>query len=147
MTFKASTGLRNTLLTDDSFAGVMSSAKLRIYSGPVPATADAVLSGATLLVEISDDDTGTALSFETSAVDGALSKLSSQVWSGTCEASGTASFYRLVNDADDGTESTTAPRVQGSIGVAGADMNISNPTLVALALQPVDYFSVALPTL
>ena len=47
-----------------------------------------------------------ALAFEATAVDGALSKLSSQVWSGDCEASGTASFYRLVDDADDGTEST-----------------------------------------
>ena len=147
MTFKVSTGLRNALLTDNPFSGALANALLRIYSGPVPATADAVLSGATLLVEISDNDTGTSLAFEAAAVDGALSKLSSQVWSGTCGASGTASFYRLVDSADDGTESTSAVRVQGSIGVAGADMNISNPTLVALALQPVDYFSVALPTL
>lgn len=147
MTFKVSTGLRNAMLTDSSFTGIMVDAKLRIYSGTVPLTADAALSGATLLCEISDDDTGTALSFEATAVDGALSKLSSQIWSGTNIASGTASFYRLVDDLDDGTSSTTAPRVQGSIGVAGADMNISNPTLVSAVLQPVDYFSVALPTL
>lgn len=147
MTFKVSTGLRNALLTDDSFAGIMANAKLRIYAGPVPTTADAALSGNTLLCEVSDDDMGTPLAFEAAAVDGTLSKLSSQVWSGENVANGTASFYRLVNTADTGTLSTSAPRVQGSIGVAGADMNISNPTLVALALQPVDYFSVALPTL
>ena len=147
MTFKTSTGLRNNMLVGSSFAGIMATAKLRIYSGTVPATADAALSGNTLLCEISDDDTGDPLQFEATAVNGSLSKLSSQVWSGECVASGTASFYRLVNDSDDGTTSTTADRVQGSIGVAGADMNISNPTLVALALQPVDYFSVALPTL
>lgn len=147
MSFKVSTGLRNSMLTDDSFAGLMINSKLRIYSGPVPTSADAVLSGATLLCEISDNNTGGPLSFEATAVDGALSKLSSQVWSGECVSSGTASFYRLVDNADDGTASTTAARVQGSIGVAGADMNISNPSLVSLALQPVDYFSVALPTL
>lgn len=147
MTLKISTGLRNAMLVSASFVGAFTTPKVLIYSGPVPADADAALSGNTLLCEVSDDDTGTALSFEAAAVDGTLSKLSSQVWSGENIASGTASFYRLCNDADAGAASTTLPRVQGTIGVAGADMNISNPTLVAAALQPVDYFSIAFPTL
>ena len=59
-------------------------------------------------------------------------------------ASGTPSFYRLVKPADADAASTSDARVQGSVGVVGADLNISAGTLVSGAPQSISYYAVSL---
>ena len=146
MTFKVSTGLRNTMLSSDCLALAMGGGFLKIYDGVEPASADAALSGNTLLCTISESDDGvTGLTFD-AAVAGVLPKAAAEVWEGTNVASGTATFYRFVRTGDTGALSTTDLRMQGTIGLAGADMNMTSVTLVAAALQPINYFVVALPT-
>lgn len=148
---KASTGLRNKMLDTGSLKSLLDDGVLRIYEGTVPADADASVGGATLLCEITDNDQGLGASqgidFEASAVAGVLSKASGQVWSGTNAATGTAQWFRLETQADDGSSSSTNPRIQGTISTAGADLNLASTALVSAALQTIDYFSVALPTL
>lgn len=145
MTFKVSTGLRDGMLGTDSLDGLMSGGFIKIYNGVEPASADAALSGNTLLCTISVDDTGTGLTFD-APTDGVLPKAAAETWEGTNAASGTATFYRFVLTGDTGALSTTEKRMQGSIGLAGADMNMTSVTLVASAVQPINYFIVALPT-
>lgn len=145
MAIKISTGLRNALLDTGSFRGTMNEGFLNIYSGSAPATADAALGGATLLVTISDNGGVDGLDFEASAAAGILMKSSAQTWKGTNAASGTATFYRFVTAADDGTESTTQARVQGTVGLIGSDLNLSSTSLTAAAEQTIDYFAVAIP--
>lgn len=146
MTAKVSTGLRNAMLVTDSFKGLMDNCKLRIYAGTVPATADAALGGATLLCEVSDDATGDGLIFDASASAGVVTKDGSQIWRGVNVATGVATFYRLEEDTDDGTLSTTALRVQGTVAVAGGGLNLSSVSLVATASQSINFYSLALPT-
>ena len=69
------------------------------------------------------------------------------VWSGVNVATGTATFYRHVGAADDGTLSTTQPRIQGTVGTVGAELNLSSTSLTTGATQTIDYYSIALPTL
>lgn len=145
MTVKTSTGLRNAMLDTASFRAAMASFTLKIYSGTEPATADAALSGNTLLVEIKN--AGGVLSFEAAAVNGVLDKAAAETWSGVIAASGTAAFYRLVLSGDTEALSTTDKRVQGSVGTIGADLNLSSVALTLSATQNIDYFSMALPTL
>lgn len=145
MTIKTSTGLRNKMLDTGSFKATFATAKIMIYSGAVPADADAAVTGA-LLATITGP-TAAALIWDTAAASGVLAKSAGQVWSGT--VSGTtaaATYYRLVDTADATTLSTTAARVQGTVASAGGDLNLSNTTLTNGATQTIDYYTIALPT-
>ena len=146
MGMKISTGLAKAMLDTGSFASNLSGMKLKIYSGTEPATADASLGAAVLLVTISDAGGAGALSFEAAAVANVLEKLSSQTWQGTNAASGTASFCRLELASDTGAASSTEVRVQGDVGVAGKFLNLSSVSLTAAAVQVVDFLSITMPT-
>jgi hypothetical protein len=143
---KFSTGLRNAMLKDSSLAAALDLGFIKIYSGAVPASADAALGGAVLLSTISVNSTGDGLSLGTPA-DGVISKDPGEIWSGINVATGTASFFRYVAPTDAGVLSTTDPRVQGTVALAGGDLNISSLGLTAAATQTLNSFSIALPTL
>lgn len=146
MAIKASTGLRNKLLDTNPLKTIFNLGFIKIYAGTPPDSADDAISGPTLLDTISNNSTGTGLTFGTAA-DGALPKNPAETWSGTASASGTATFYRLVAASDTAAASTTEPRIQGTIGSSGADLNMSTLTLVSGTGYPIDSFSVAIPTL
>jgi hypothetical protein len=148
MTLKASTALRNKLLDTNPFKTIFNLGFLKLYDGPVPTTADAGLDAANhLLVTISNNSTGTGLTFEATAVAGAITKNTGETWSGTSITAGTASFYRLVTSSDTGATSTTEARLQGNIATSGADLNMTNTVLTSPTSYPIDAFSVSLPTL
>lgn len=152
MTYHVSTGLRNGMLDDGCLAQILNGGFIMIYDGPVPASADAALDAANhLLVTISNAGTATGLTFEGAAVDGGLAKNATEVWSGTIATTGTATFYRHIGQNEKagtiGAQSTTLPRLQGTVGVYGAELNLTNTTLTAGGTQTVDYYFVGLPTL
>ena len=148
MTFKISTGLRNYMLSNQSLKDAMDGGLIKQYSGPVPATSDAALAGGnTLLRTISLNGAGSGISFDTAAASGTLSKAPGEVWSGTIVATDTATFYRHVAIGDDGTLSTTQARLQGAIGVAGAEMNVSTVSFVTGVSNTLNNYTVTLPTL
>lgn len=147
MAFKVSTGLRNHMLASGSFKGAMDGCLLKLYAGAVPESADADLGAATLLVTISVSASGTGLSFSATPANGVLSKAAGEPWQGVVANSGTAAFFRLETAADTGGASATEHRVQGSVGMVAADLNLSNTSLLATAVQTINHFNVALPSL
>lgn len=146
MALQASTGLRNKLLDTGSLKSLMALGSIEIYSGAIPANADAAVTG-TLLCTITLNSTATGLSMAAAAVAGVLEKLSSETWSGVNAASGTATYYRHVAVGDTGALSTTEARLQGLVGTVGVEMNLSSTTLTSGATQTLDFYSVQLPTL
>lgn len=129
-----------------SLATQFASAELRIYGNntTAPASADAACTGNTLICTITGP-TDAALTF-LAAVLGVWSK-STQVWSGVVSNAGalTAQFYRLVDKSDDDTSDTTTwPRIQGTIGTSGADLNMVNPVLVDGATETLNTYTVSL---
>lgn len=147
MTIKTSTGLRNKILDTGSLKSRLALGFIKIYSGAEPATADAAVTG-TLLSTISVSGGGTGLSLDTTAAAGVLAK-SAAVWSGAIVATGTAGYYRFSAAGDTGASSATEERIQGSVGMAGADLNLSSTALTinaSLSAQTIDYFVVSLPT-
>lgn len=142
---QASTGLRNKLLDTGSLKATLALGNIKIYGGAIPANADAAVSG-TLLCTITVNSSGTGISMIASAVNGVLSK-AAEVWSGVNAASAAATYFRHVAVGDDGTLSTTQARIQGTVGTAGADLNISSTSLTSGATQTIDFYNVALPTL
>ena len=146
MTMKISTGLAKAMLDTGSLKASLTGMKLKIYSGVEPVSADASLGAAVLLNTVSDAGGAGALEFEAAAVGNTIEKLSSQVWSGTNVASGTASFCRLELVSDTGGSTSSEIRVQGDVGVAGKFLNLSSTALTSGAVQTVDYLSISMPT-
>lgn len=139
-----STGLVNSLAITGSLASALSGTVIKLYSGTVPSTADAAISSdSTLLCTISVGSAGTGVTMASTVTNGTLTKNTSETWSGANAASGTATYYRQVATDDDGTESTTAIRVQG---VMGTDMILSSYALVSAATQSLDNYQITIPT-
>lgn len=126
MALRISTGTTNQLLDTGSLKAIFSTPGfyIDVYSGAQPADADAAPTG-TKLVTLYSDGTAAALHFNASASAGVLSKLSSETWSGTIAASGTAGWFRLRLAADGGASSTTDVRMDGSVASSGGQMQLS----------------------
>lgn len=141
-----STGLRNAILDSSPFRTALGGCVLNIYAGTRPATADAALGGdAVLLCTVSSEGGGGALNWEATASGGVLSKSTSETWKGTAAATGTAAFFRMQLASDAGAASSTAVRMQGSVDVLGADLNMSSVDFTSGAIETIDYATVTLP--
>jgi hypothetical protein len=145
MSYKVSTGLRNQMLVTSSLKTALASGLINVYSGAAPASADDAVSGV-LLWTISLNNTGSGIDLDATATNGVVGKPTGSVWSGTVVTSGTAGYYRHVGSSDSGASSTTQPRIQGAVGVIGAEMNLSNPILTSGSLKVLDNYTIELPT-
>lgn len=145
MSARFSTGLRNALLVTGSLRTALANGELRIYSGPVPASVDNAISVSNTLLCVIKAEAGAGINLDTTASGGLVTKAPAEVWSGDVITSGTATFYRHVLPSDTGVGSATAPRIQGTVGIAGQNMNLSNPALVSGALQRIESYVVSLP--
>lgn len=144
MTLKASTGLRTAMLDTGSLVDAFTTPVILIYGGTVPASADATVGSATLLSTITGPSSA-ELEFDAASA-GSLPKAAAQAWAGVNAATGTATFFRLVSAADDALASTIEPRLQGTCGTAGADLNMTSVNLTSGATQTIDAATITLPT-
>lgn len=140
---KTSTGLRTSMLGSQSLRDRLSLGVINIYSGVEPATADAAATG-TLLCTIRNGGVGITMDVPS---NGVIQKTAAEVWQGTNVASGTATYYRHVAVGDTGAASTSEARVQGSIAVSGAELNLTSVVLANGAVQTLDFYSITLPTM
>ena len=134
-----------------SLKDVMKDGKLLIYSGSQPSNADDAIAG-TLLITITVDagafvagafDNG--LEFENDPLSGELEKASGETWQGLAVASGTAGWFRFVaNAADAGVSSTILARIDGTVGISGADLNIANTSIVSGRTYTIDSFKLTM---
>lgn len=125
---------------------------LYIYTGSQPATADTAASG-TNVVKITESSGAWVAGAEANGLEfgdysaGTLSKCADQTWSGVgIGGGGTAGWFRLCANATDACgASTTLPRIDGSIGTSGANLNMSSTTIVDDATYTIDTFTLTLP--
>lgn len=81
---------------------------------------------------------------------GVLAKPSTQIWSFNGIAAGTAGWFRFYSSdtADSGAVLSGEPwypRIDGSVGVSGADLNLSNIVIAVPAPSTIDTFSFTMP--
>ena len=145
MAIQISSGLRDHLLVTGSFKSAMDGGVIRIYTGAIPASADADSSALTVLCTISLDATGTGITWGSTVTAGILAKNTSEIWRGLIGTTGTATFFRFLAIADTGTLSTSQKRVQGTVGLAGADLNFSNVNLVSGNYRVIGSLNLTLP--
>lgn len=145
MAFKYSTGFKNAVLDTGSVKGTFDGGLIKLYSAPtsVPTSADDALPGDSVLLNTYtvNDDGATGLTLDTAAADGVIEKTASESWQGTAVANGTAAFFRYEQSGDAGAASTTAQRIQGTVGSGGADMFLASTTITSGQLYNLDYFS------
>jgi hypothetical protein len=141
---RLSTQLRTNLAGTTGFASTFANGVMEIYSGTQPATADAAVTGTllgTVTLASGAFTPGVATNGLTfaAASGGAVSK--SGTWSFSGVASGTAGWFRLKGNATDaGAISTVLPRLDGSIAVSGADLNLSNLAIASGVPVTIDTF-------
>lgn len=149
MTVRLSTALRTALAGTTGFASTFANGVIEIRTGTQPATADAAVTGTllgTVTLASGAFTPGVAtngLTFAAAAA-GAVSK--SGVWSFNGIADGTAGWFRLKGNAvDAGALSTVLNRLDGSVAVSGADLNLSNIVIAIGAPNTVDSFTFTIP--
>lgn len=151
MTVKISTALATAMMTGGSLKSLLDGGFIYIYSGPVPATADAAIDGGcVLLAKISDLGGATGLTFATPATNGVIQKTASETWQDTnINASGTMSFFRFCEGADTGSGAAGASdyRVQGTIGTdMSFDLYLPSPAVTAGNTITLNSFQIQQPT-
>lgn len=135
-----------------SFSDTIRNGVIRIFPGTQPSTADTT-EGATQLVEISLGAAVFAvggvngINLATLAVTGVIGKASYEIWSGVASGTNTAGWFRFYDKDRVTGASSTARRFDGAIGTAGAQLNMSNTSIVSGGTTTIDSFAITLPTL
>lgn len=139
MAVQLSTGYCAAIFGPSSFDQIFLNGCIEIYSGPQPASADLAPTGL-LLARIARDGTP----WEAGLVPGGLSfvrsgryvlKPSNHNWKLVGLATGVAGWCRLrTNNSDLGTDDLNAPRIDGAVGLEGADA--TQLYLQSLAISP-----------
>lgn len=134
-----------------TFKDVFRNGVIRIYSGTVPADADADEGAGTLLLEISKDSAAVTpgaaangLNFD-AIVDGVLSK-NADTWSDAGIATGTAAWWRMYDNGVITGASTTAKRCDGLVGTTSVALILSSLSIVAAATTTLDTANFTMPT-
>jgi len=126
-----------------SIRDIFKNSVLEIYTGSQPNSADDPPQG-TLLVKITNNGSDTeGLTFG-EASEGKISKNSSEVWSGTAVATGTAGWFRLKTKADDDQQSDYFERIDGAIGTSGAELNMVNTYIETGSVQTISSFEISI---
>jgi len=102
--------------------------EVRIYDGTVPTDADTALSGNTLLATLVMSNP--AFGAAADAAPGATATASAITDDSSADATGTASFFRIV-DRDEATI------LQGTVGTSGADLNLNTVSIVTAAVVSI----------
>lgn len=147
MSFRLSTGLRNKVLDGGSgggFKGALNLGFIAILTGSQPTSPDNPATG-TLLGTVSVNGGGTGLTFDAAAA-GVLPKAAAESWKFTGLANGTAGWFRFYAAGDTITNSsTTVARLDGSVGTSGAELNLSNLSILVGQVNTVDQFTITQP--
>lgn len=145
--------LNRTGLVEASYSGAVVTVKPRPGIGDawnsLVLTASAIFTAGTFTSGV---DAANALVWTppVPAGSGVLAKLSTQVWSFSGAATGTAGWFRLYSSdtADSGGAISGAPyypRLDGSIGTSGSDLNLANTSITSGAPVTIDQFQFTVP--
>lgn len=151
MTIKHNPQLVNANLVTGSMKSLLDGGFLYIFNGPVPATANEAIDGASALVgKVTESDDGTtALTFNGTPSNGVMFKAAAEAWQTEALLSTTMTFFRFCADPTDNGEGVGTSgqyRVQGTIGPDGTfDWIRANPTVTIGDPIDIDIFQYAIP--
>lgn len=149
MALRIGTGTRNKLLSGASGSGglkaILDGGVMDIFTGSQPASANYVETG-TKLIRISSTSGSAAtdgLRFGTAAAG--IQPLTVPAWTGVVTVAGVAGWFRFYGTAGTSGTSATADRMDGAVGVSGADLNLSHTSLVVDSVLTISSFNITQP--
>ena len=110
--------------------------RIRVYSGSVPADADAALGAAVLLAELNMSNP--AFGSAVDANPGATATAAAISDDTSADATGTASFFRVV-------DRNVATILQGACATSGSQLNFNTTSIVVGATVSITSFTVTMP--
>jgi hypothetical protein len=146
-----STGLRQAMLYNVGFQKAFINGCLFLYTGAQPASSDAATTG-NLAVKVTL--AGGVFNFGAGAnginfdppINGVINKAAAEIWSGLGLINDTIGWYRMcANAVDNFGPSTTLVRMDGSVGVGGADLNLGTVSAKVGAPLSIDTFQWTMP--
>lgn len=111
-------------------------ATLIIYSGTPPSLVDTGLSGNTVLAQLAMSNP--AFGAAADIAPGARATASAISDDTSADATGTATFFRIL-------DRNNTPRIQGSVGTSGAELNLNSVAIQSGALVQVTSLTVTMP--
>lgn len=137
-----STGLRNAVL-NGGILTLFDNGFLDIYSGAIPADANATEGAGTLLASV----VLPASALAAASASGAIAKDSGAWTESSANASGTAAWFRLYDSAHTTGASATAVRLDGDVTLSGGggDLILATLTITALDTVTIDTFTITIP--
>lgn len=147
MSFKASTGFINSVLTNGSVKALLDTMIMKVYGGAEPTSADAESTGtANVLWTIKDGTDVLTWTLNTDVSPPVLEKASTDTWSGAT-AAGTATYFRILATNDSEGSSTSDARLQGTVGATlstDTDLYLSSTTFTT-GTKTLASFNVSIP--
>lgn len=134
-----------------TFKDVFRNCTIHIYSGTVPADADADEGSGTKLLEISVDSVAMVAGTPDNGLDfdaiaaGVLSK-SADTWSDAGLANGTAAWWRMYDNGIITGASSAAKRCDGLLGTSGVTMTLSTTSITLGATVTLDVANFTQPS-
>ena len=122
---------------------------IHVYSGSAPSSADDVETG-TLLLKLTEESgaftPGTATNgLNFGAISAGVMSKDAEIQSGVGLDDGTAGYYRVYDNGEVTGESTTAKRMQGTIGISSADFLMSSATISTSATTTLGTHNITQP--
>jgi hypothetical protein len=111
-------------------------ATLVIYDGTPPALVDSALAGNTVLAELAM--TNPAFGAAVDGTPGGVATAATITDDTTANATGTASFFRILNRDD-------TPVLQGAVSTSGAELNLNSVAITAGATVAVTSLVITMP--
>jgi hypothetical protein len=147
-----STGLRQAMLNATGFKAGLANGCLFLYTGSQPASADAAVTGS-LAVKVTLASGAFVFGTATNGINfdapvaGVINKAAAETWSGVGLINDTIGWFRFcANPADVFGVSTTLLRMDGSVGVGGADLNLGTVAARIGAPLTIDTFQWTMPS-
>jgi hypothetical protein len=150
MAMRLSTGLRDALVGTGGygFGEIMNNGWLDIYSGAQPASADYAETGTKLVRISSTSGQGATDGLKFGTAGSGVLTIGTPAWNGTIQADGVAGWARFYASSGTGGQtgtSGTAIRFDISVGVSGADLNLTHTTLDADSVITITAANITMP--
>ncbi len=141
-----------SVVNGKTFKQLLKYGKIDIYSGSQPASADSAETGTKLASITLDAGSFTAGSSTNGLLladpaNGIISKDAGQSWRGFGIANGTAGWFRFYDNGyiTGADTSNVSPRFDGSVGLTGADLVLSNVSITVGGIVEITTFELTLP--
>ena len=128
-------GGNNRSLAAEVDAGT--AAVINIYSGSVPADADASIGASTLLAQLTCN--ATAFTSFTDVAPGARATFAAITSDSSADATGTATYFRLL------TQSAGTTIAQGTVGTATSDLILNTTSITSGSTVSITSATITLP--